>query len=321
MNVTILAFNIALIIISIGFLWKGSEWLVTSSSKLAHSWGVSDLVIGLTVIAIGTSAPEFAVTISAVIKGNADISISNVIGSNIFNLGFILGGTATVHAITTSPKLVYRDGFFLIAVTCLLGFFLFDYHLEGSLMALSRWEGIILLVILVAYMLHLFIKKEELEEEEIPHGKVTFFDVILLLLGFAGVVGGGHLLVDASTIVAREFGVSDWVIGVTIVAAGTSMPEFATSIMALIKGKHGMAIGNLIGSDLFNLLGVLGVAGVMKESLVVSEEAQSSIIMLILMMVLVVIFMRTSWKITRWQGATLVIINLVRWFIDFTGKG
>lgn len=321
MDFSVLLINFLLVIISIGFLWKGSDWLVSSSSKLAHAWGVSDLVIGLTVVAIGTSAPEFAVTISAVLAGNSDISVSNVVGSNIFNLGFILGGTALAGSIATSPKLVYRDGFFLIGVTILLSFFIFDLHLPGDAMELSRGEGMILISILLAYLAFLFIKKEPLDEEEIEHGKVTLMDMGFLLLGFAGVVGGGHLLVESSTTIAKAFGISDWVIGVTIVAAGTSTPELATAIMAVTKGKHGMAIGNLIGSDLFNLLGVLGVAGVLTEGLPISAEAQSSMIGLVLMVMLVVYFMRSGWRISRFQGFILVSINFVRWVFDFMGKG
>jgi cation:H+ antiporter len=319
MDYTILLINISLVIFSIGLLWKGSDWLVESASKMAHSLGVSDLVIGLTVVAIGTSAPEFAVTISAVITGKADISVSNVVGSNIFNLGFILGGTAAFHAIITTPKLVYRDGLFLIGITILLSFFLFDIHLDGDKMALSRYEGMVLLFLLTVYLINLFVKKEDLGEE-ITHEKLKFIDLAILFLGFAGVVGGGHLLVESATVIAKQFGVSDWVIGVTIVAAGTSTPELATAIMAIVKGRHGIATGNLIGSDLFNLLGVLGVAGILKEELIVSAEAQSSMIILVLMVMLVVVFMRTGWKITRWQGATLVIINAIRWAYDFMGK-
>jgi cation:H+ antiporter len=320
MNYTLLLVNTLLITLSVVMLWKGSEWLVDNSAKLAHAWGVSDLVIGLTVVAIGTSAPEFAVTISSVLKGNSDISVSNVIGSNIFNLGFILGGTAWAYAISTSKKLVYRDGFFLIATTILLSFLLFDLHLEGDSMELSRNEGILLLVVLSAYLIFLFLKKEPLEEEEIDHGKISVRNMLFLLLGLAGVVGGGELLVRSSTLIAREFGLSDWVIGVTVVAAGTSTPELATAIMAIWRKKHGMAIGNLIGSDLFNLLGVLGVAGVLRDGIPVSIEAQSSMVMLVLMVMLVVFFMRTGWRISRFQGFLLVLINLIRWTYDFMGQ-
>lgn len=320
----ILITNLPLAILSIVLLWKGSDWVVTSASNFAHAWGISDLVIGLTIVAIGTSAPEFAVTISAVLTGKADISVSNIVGSNIFNLGFILGGTASFYAIATTPKLVYRDGFFLIFITLLLSFFLFDFQLlqfnepitQGTM---TRPEGIILITMLVVYMSYLFFKKE-IPDEEISHEKASWKDAVFLLAGIAAVVGGGHLLVESASAIARFFGVSDWVIGVTIVAAGTSAPELATSITALVKGKSGMAIGNLIGSDMFNLLGVLGLAAILKHPLMVSTEARSSMIMLVLMVMLVVYFMRSGWKITRLQGFTLVVINLIRWTADFMGK-
>ena len=324
MDYTFIILNVLLVILSILFLWKGSDLVVNSASNIAYTLGISDLVIGLTVVAIGTSAPEFAVTISAVIAGKADISVSNIVGSNIFNLGFILGGTASVYAIATTPKLVYRDGFFLIGVTILLSFFLFgsnifnfDDHTTVGIM--TFWEGAILFTILVVYMTHLFFKKEK-AEEEISHERISWKDWFFLLLGLAAIVGGGHLLVESASFIAKSFGVSDWVIGVTIVAAGTSAPEMATSIMALVKGRHGMAIGNLIGSDLFNLLGVLGLAAMLKHPLTVSPEARGSMIMLVLMVILVVYFMRSNWKISRLQGASLVLINLVRWVFDFMGK-
>lgn len=323
MDPNILLLNTPLAILSILLLWKGSGWVVTSASHIAHSLGVSDLVIGLTIVALGTSAPEFAVTISAVIAGKADISVSNVVGSNIFNLGFILGGTASVYAITTTPKIVYRDGFFLIFVTVLLSFFLFGRDLvtldSQNAGAMTRIEGSILLLLFIAYLSMLFIKKEDIAEE-IEHTKASWKDGLFLILGLASVVYGGHLLVDSASNIAKAFGVSDWVIGVTIVAAGTSAPELATSIMALVKGKHSMAIGNLIGSDLFNLLGVLGLAAVIRHPLEVSPEAKGSMFMLMGMVALVVIFMRTNWRVSRLQGFSLVVINLIRWVYDFMGK-
>ena len=323
--------NLPLFLVSIFMLWYGSDWLVESASSIASTWGVSDLVIGLTVVAIGTSAPEFAVTTMAVLAGKNDISVSNVVGSNIFNLGFILGGTAAIMTVKCTPKLVYRDGFFLIFATVLLSVFLFgptqlfhylsgDTEFTGEPLVLTAIEGGTLFFILMAYMLFLFIKKEPLEEDDICHDKADWKVYLMLLVGIASVVLGGHFLVDSASAIAKVFGVSDWVIGVTIVAAGTSAPELATSITAIMKNKHGMAAGNLIGSDLFNLLGVLGLAGMIGNPLAVSPEAQGSMVILVAMVCLVIFFMRSGWQISRVEGSILVIINLARWIADFTSK-
>ncbi|HPB80659.1 MAG TPA: calcium/sodium antiporter [Spirochaetota bacterium] len=298
-----------ILIVSIFMLWFGAKYLVESAGRIAESLGISELVIGLTVVAFGTSAPEFAVTVGAALKGQADISVSNIVGSNIFNLGFILGTVAIVRSITSSRKLVYRDGAFMIGVTFLLLFFFRDLHL-------SRIEGIILCVLLVFYMILLFYKKEVLEEGEFSGEKATWKDYILLPASIAVVVAGGHFLVESASAIATMMGVSPWVIGVTIVAAGTSAPEMATSLAAAIKGKHGMSAGNLIGSDIFNILGVLGIAGILNP-MSIPAQGYSSLFMLSGMVILVMFFLRTGWRLSRTEGIILVTIGLVRWIFDF----
>jgi cation:H+ antiporter len=303
--------NIALLVASILLLWKGSEWLVDSAARIGRRLNMSDLTIGLTIVAFGTSAPEFAVTVFAAITGKADISVGNVVGSNIFNLGFILGGCALFSTLKTNPTLVYRDGGLLISTTLVLVLFLHDHHL-------ARWEGIVLFCGLVGYITLLFIKKDPVDEDEMPEGEATWKDYPLMLLGIAGVVGGGHLLVESSTGIARIMGISEWVIAVTIVAAGTSAPEFATSLMAAAKGRAGMSLGNLVGSDLFNMLGVLGVAGMIRN-MPVDERSFSSVLMLVGMCTLVVIFMRSGWRLKKWEGMVLIMLGLMRWGMDFYG--
>ncbi|MGK0289379.1 MAG: cation:H+ antiporter [bacterium] len=316
-----LLLNFLLVILSIGILWKGADALVESSSKLAHRFGISDFVIGFTVVAIGTSAPEFAVTISAALSGQPSISVGNIVGSNIFNLGFILGGTAAVKAIATTPKIVYRDGVFLIGATILLYVLLFGFTLQPvSAGVLTPTNGYIMVGVLLAYISYLLIKKEK-PEEEVPAGVGDWKDVLIVIIGIAAVVGGGHLLVQSASTIARSFGISEWVIGVTIVAAGTSAPEFATSLTAVLKKRHGLAIGNLIGSDLFNLLGVLGLAAILTPlsggNLTVPVNTQSSILALVVFVAFVVLLMRSGWKLSRKEGALLVGINLIRWAYDF----
>jgi len=303
-----IAFNIGLLLIAIAFLWKGADTLVDSASRIAAKFGISDLVIGLTVVAFGTSAPEFAVTINAALKGQADISVGNIVGSNIFNLGFILGSVAILKTISASRKLVYRDGVFMIAITFLLLFFFHDNELQ-------RYEGIILMVLLASYLTFLFVKKENIEEE-INHDRATWKDSLILPVSIATVVMGGHFLVESASFLAKSAGISQWVIAVTIVAAGTSAPEMATSLSAVIKGKHGMSAGNLIGSDLFNIMGVMGLAGAINP-MKINPEAYSSLFMLSGMVILVIFFLRTGWKLSRTEGIILVSIGIIRWVFDF----
>ena len=305
-----------LVFLSIIMLWKGADWLVDSAAEIAHSLKVSDLVIGLTVVAFGTSAPEFAVTISAAVTKQTDISIGNVIGSNIFNLGFILGGTAIIRPISTNEKMFNRDGLFLLIVTALIFFLFFGFNGWTSDDNYTRIEGLILFSLLIGYITFLFIKKDP--PEEISPDKATIMSYVFFFIGLILIVLGGHLMVTHASNIARFYGISDWVIAVTIVAAGTSAPEFATSIAAAIKGRHGIAIGNLIGSDLFNLLGVLGLAGIINPS-VITQDIFDSVFILVLMVGLTLLLIRTKWKISRVEGALLVSINLIRWYFDFAG--
>ena len=305
-----------LVFLSIIMLWKGADWLVDSAAEIAHSLKVSDLVIGLTVVAFGTSAPEFAVTISAAVTKQTDISIGNVIGSNIFNLGFILGGTAIIRPISTNEKMFNRDGLFLLIVTALIFFLFFGFNGWTSDDNYTRIEGLILFSLLIGYITFLFIKKDP--PEEISPDKATIMSYVFFFIGLILIVLGGHLMVTHASNIARFYGISDWVIAVTIVAAGTSAPEFATSIAAAIKGRHGIAIGNLIGSDLFNLLGVLGLAGIINPS-VITQDIFDSVFILVLMVGLTLLLIRTKWKISRAEGALLVSINLIRWYFDFAG--
>jgi cation:H+ antiporter len=300
--------DILLIAVSMGLLWKGSHWLVDSAVRIAQKLRMSDLAIGLTIVAMGTSAPEFAVTINAAIRGLPDISVGNVVGSNIFNLGFILGGCAAIRSIRTTPALVWRDGLFLLGMSFVLAYFLHDLTLELH-------EGLILLVALVVYIGFLFIKKQPVEEKP-ADSQATWRDVLLLLLGIAAVVSGGHLLVWSAVSLARSFGISEWVIAVTIVAAGTSAPEFATSLVAALKGRYGISAGNLIGSDLYNLLGVLGLAGILRP-LTIDAAGLGSIYILVGVVALVVVFMRTGFRVSRAEGFFLVGFNLIRWIFDF----
>jgi len=301
--------DIVILLVSIIVIGKGAVWLVDAAARVAKHFGISELVIGLTVVAFGTSAPEFGVTILAAIRGMGDISVGNIVGSNIFNLGFILGGTAIIHSLKTSRTIVFRDGFFLLFGGILLSVFLWD-------LTLSKIEGIVLFTLLVLYLLYLYFKKETIETEEPTHAMYRW-DPILLFVGIGLVIVGSHFLVESAVNIARFMGVSDWVIGATIIAAGTSAPEFATSLTAAMKSRYGMSVGNLIGSDIFNLFGVLGVAGMMRN-LSVGHDVHINLIILSFMIAVVLIFMRTGWVVSRKEGIILVMIGLLRWIYSFS---
>ena len=311
---TYIILDCLIVVLSIVMLWKGADWLVDSAAEIAHTLNVSDLIIGLTVVAFGTSAPEFAVTISAAITGQSDISIGNVVGSNIFNLGFILGGTAIIRPIVTSQKLFNRDGLFLLSTTALIFILFFGINGWTPDDSFTKVEGAILFSLLIGYIAFLFIKKDP--PEEVHPQNATWKSYAYLFAGLAIIVYGGHLMVKHASNVAHYMGISDWVIAVTIVAAGTSAPELATSITAALKGRHGIAIGNLIGSDLFNLLGVLGLAGMINPTQL-SQDIYGSVFLLVLMVGLTLLMIRTNWSISRAEGAVLVGINLIRWYFDF----
>jgi|TARA_B100000959_G_scaffold48497_1_gene49760 cation:H+ antiporter len=300
--------DVTIVLVCVGVIAKGASWLVDSASKIAKRLGISELVIGLTILALGTSAPEFAVSILAALKGSGNIAIGNIVGSNIFNLGFILGGTAIVHSLQTSRIVIVRDGFFLLFGTFLLLFFLWD-------LTLTRFEGGVLFSLLILYLVYLYVKREPLEAEQ-EMGKMLWWDPLVLILGLVMVLIGAHFMVESAINLARYMGVSEWVIGATVIAAGTSAPEFATSLAAALRSRYGMSVGNLIGSDIFNLFGVLGVAGIL-NNIPVSLDARMHLVFLSLMVALVLVFMRTGWVVSRREGYILVMIGLVRWINSF----
>ncbi len=298
--------NLLVISATIFGLWGGAHWVVEASSRIAKKLGMSELVIGLTIVAFATSAPEFAVTVSAAMANKMAISVGNVVGSNIFNLGIILGLVAVFGVVKTNKLMVYRDASLLVFTGLMLLVFFYD-------LTLSPLEGIILALTLVSYVIFLIRSKADLDEE-VPEGNFRWFDVPILIFGVFLIIGSAHFLVESSSEIARQFGISEWMIGITIVAAGTSVPELATSLVALFKGKYGLSIGNLIGSDLFNMLGVLGTASIIRP-LTISQSDYYSLAILAAYLIVLFIFMRIGWRITKIEGAVIILIALFRWWV------
>lgn len=259
----------AILFLLAGFvvLVLGADWLVRGASHLATAVGISPLVVGLTVVAFGTSAPELAVSVMSAFKGQADIALGNVVGSNICNVLLILGISAIIIPLTVHRQLVRLD----IPVMIVVSLLMWALALDGRL---GRLDGIVLALLVVGYTIYL-IRRSRREEAEVREeyekeygspadGKPTTAMVLkmlgLVVVGIASLVLGSKWLVDSATFIARAFGVSELIIGLTIIAFGTSLPEVATSIMAALKGERDIAVGNIVGSNTFNILTVLGIA-------------------------------------------------------------
>lgn len=238
-------------------LIKGAGWFVDGTSGVAKKFGIPQLVIGLTIVAMGTSAPEAAVSINAALKGNAGITVGNVLGSNILNVLVILGLTGTIVTVAVQKStLLYEIPFMLVVTVMLLAM-----GMTGG--EVTRLEGVIILVLFTVYLGYLFmLAKNGKEEEEKAENRPIWKLILLGLIGGAIVVWGSDVTVDSATFIAKELGMDDRLIGLTIVALGTSLPELVTSVTAARKGSADIAIGNIVGSNLFNILFVLGVSAV-----------------------------------------------------------
>lgn len=277
----------------------GAEVLVRGASGLAASFGISKIIIGLTVVAFGTSAPEMAVSLQSGFQGQTDILLGNVIGSNIANILLILGASAVIAPLRVDAKLIRADVPLMIGITLLL----FVMVLNG---VLSRWESITLSLILGAYAWFLVrenraeVEKEPLEKQE-SKGKLILF----VLLGFAALVFGARWLVDSAVSIAVAFGVSELIIGLTVIAIGTSLPELATSVVAAIRGERDIAVGNVVGSNIMNILAVLGITGaIIPADIPVSEQALKFDLPVMIAATIAcfpIFFSRN--RIRRWEGA------------------
>jgi len=301
--------QILIILVSILTLWYGAVLVVDSASHIAKKLGLSELVIGLTVVAIATSLPEFAVTVTSALRGQYQISVGNIVGSDIFNLGIILGLVTFFSSVKISKKMLFRDGSMLVGTGLLLLLFFYDLKLEF-------YEGIILFAVLIIYIVYIIKGKENVDDfiDEVAEGEFTWTDVPKLIIGVALIIYGADYLVHGATVIARFYGVSEWMIGITIVGAGTSVPELATSVVAVAKGRHGISVGNLIGSDLFNMLGVLGVAGII-HPLSITKGDYFSLILMIINLTILFYLMRRKWQLSKPEGAILILLALVRWAV------
>ena len=299
--------NILLLLVGLGLVVLGADWLVNGASSIARRAGISEFVIGLTIVGFGTSCPELVVSLSGAIEGNSDISVGNVVGSNIFNVLFILGLTAMVLPVGMTDKNRRIDIPITIGVTILLIILGITGSMSGPV--ISRWEGVLMLLVFSAYLFYCFKSdsKDEFSETQRATLSITK-SIALTLTGLAGLIFGGDLFVDSATALARQIGVSDKFIAVTILAGGTSLPELATSLVAAIKGKEQLALGNILGSNVFNAMMILGLSSVITP-LSFASMTIVDIITLVLSAVLLLIWAYTGRKnrIDRREGAAMLL--------------
>jgi cation:H+ antiporter len=310
-----------MIIIGVALVLWGADRLTEGASAVARGFHIPEIIIGLTIVAAGTSAPELFVSFISAVKGTPDLAVGNVIGSNIFNTMLIVGCSAIVAPLAVNPSTVKKDLPFAVAASVLLFILCFDdmnsAHLWGN--EISRSDGLVLLMGFVAFMTYTFMaarksgelkpKKEYLgvEEEKLPvNYRIVLTNALWIVVGLACLIGGSDIFVDGATYIAHRYGVRQSVIGLTIVAGGTSLPELATSIVAARKGKAGLAIGNAIGSNVFNIFLILGLAAVVCPMRIMGITIIDLMMMLVSIGILW-LFAYTKYFVSRREGVLLVL--------------
>lgn len=297
--------NIVLLVVGFVLLIKGADFFVDGSASLAKKMKIPSLIVGLTIVAMGTSAPELAVSISSAVKGSNGLAVSNVIGSNMFNLLMVLGVCAAITPIAVNKEVVKRD--YPVSVAAMIMFIVFI--IDGTL---ARWEGAVLLIALIGYIImSIKLAKSNKTDDEAPEKFSPIKCALSIIGGAAGIVLGGQLVVDNAQSIAMAAGMSETLVGLTICAMGTSLPELVTSITASKKGENDMAVGNVVGSNIFNALGILGVSGVITPIALegtAGTEALIDGIILVVASIAAFVCCVTGMKISRVQGVVLVLI-------------
>lgn len=294
--------DIILLLIGISLVLWGADRFTDGASALARRWNMSEMVIGLTVVAMGTSMPEFVVSFFSALEGSADMSVGNVVGSNIFNTLVIVGFSSVFVSMSLTRKLLVRDILFVIYSSLILVALTQDGDLD-------RWEALVLLLCFSMYMIYSYnVARSDVEEKEEGVSEVGWTKILLfLILGIACLVGGGQMLVSSASALALSWGMSERVVGLTILAAGTSLPELATSIVAARKGSRGLALGNAIGSNLFNIFFVLGTSAFICP-MTIKGIGTLDWIVLVGSSIVLFVFGGTGHKITRTEGFVMLLL-------------
>ncbi|MDD3044119.1 MAG: calcium/sodium antiporter [Candidatus Delongbacteria bacterium] len=302
--------QILLLILGFGILVKGADWLVDGASELARKYKISDLAIGLTVVAFGTSAPELVVNVFAAYQGHHDIVFGNIIGSNNFNLFIILGISGLIVPLAVQSSTVWKEIPFSFGAAVLLFILTSEMVFAGN-SVLSRADGIILLVMFALFLYYVYKQLgNDKAQDDLPHKNFTPLKIwSFILIGLIGLVLGGKLVVSSAIVMAEALGVSQKIIGLTIVAAGTSLPELATSVVAAMKKNNDIAVGNIIGSNILNIFLILGVSSLVNP-VAYSPAFNMDLIMLGLgtVFLFTAMFTGIKGKLDRWEAAVLLVM-------------
>ena len=314
--------DLAVLISGLVVLYFGAEWLVRGASRLASSLGVSPIVVGLTVVSLGTSAPELVVCLVAALQGNPGLAIGNVMGSNLANIGLILGLTSLVHPLEVKHRVVWRE----MPVMLLITFAIYPIAFDR---VLSRMDGFMLLLVLLAYLVWVF-RSGHPDEIKSSHGPrdsmatseeaaslLNLKDIGHVALGSAFLVLGGYCIVKGAVEVASALGISEVIIGLTVVAIGTSLPELATSLVAAMRQEVDIAVGNIIGSNIFNLTAIFGTTAIVRPIMIPETVLSRELAGVVFMSLLLLPILRNGWQIKRWEGALLLTayIGMGWWLI------
>ncbi len=300
--------NILLLLVGFVLLVKGADFFVDGAASLAKKLGIPGLVVGLTIVAMGTGAPELAVSVSASIKGANSLAVSNVIGSDIFNLLVVLGVCAVIKPLGVTKDILRRD--YPVSIAAMLIFFVMLISAGGSL---GRIPALVLLLLMIGYLVWTVAAalKNKTKDKEQKAPFKWWKCAIFIVLGIAAIVFGGNIVVDNASALGRAAGMSETLVGLTICAIGTSLPELVTSIAAARKGETDMAIGNVVGSNIMNVLMILGISGVITPIVIDPSALTETLIdcgIYIAVCALAYVFCLTSKKITRLEGGTLLAI-------------
>ena len=302
-------FSVIMLIVGLFLLIKGADWFVEGASSIAKALKIPSLVIGLTLVSIGTSMPEFSVSLQSSLAGLNDMGIGNVIGSNIFNTFVVIGASAIFVPLVISKEMKKYDLPILMGIYLLL--ILFAFVISSGV--IEVWESIIIFSITVLYIGFLiFRSRQEIKnckEEYVPTRK-WWLNVILVIVGAAGIIFGGDFVVENASYIAGKLGMSDLLVGLTIVALGTSLPELVTSMVAAKKGENDIAIGNAIGSSVFNITLILGFCSIVMPAKVEMSSLVDCLVMLA-SAVMVFVFSYKSMKVKKWQGILMLVIYVL----------